>query len=149
MTIKARILAYIKEKGISREEFYKKTGLSASNFKGAALNSELGGEKVAKILSTYRCLSPNWLLLGEGPMLHSSQDSNNVQSISGDNNIQSGNNSKIDAQLSSSGRLEKLRFQINEMDKLLQEKDLRIKEKDIQIKEKDAQISKLLSILSK
>jgi len=149
MTIKARILSYIKEKGISREEFYREIGLSASNFKGAALNSELGGDKVAKILSTYRCISPNWLLLGEGPMLHSGQDSNNVQSISGDNNIQSGSNSNIDAQLPGNSHLEKLRFQIKEMEKLLQEKDLRIKEKDIQIKEKDAQINKLLSILSK
>ena len=69
MTIKDRILTFIKEQGISREDFYRSTELSASNFKGAALKSELGGEKIVKILTTYKILSPEWLLIGEGSML--------------------------------------------------------------------------------
>lgn len=73
MTIKDRILSYLKKQGISREEFYKETGLSASNFKGAALNSELGGEKIVRILSIYKQISPDWLLLGEGSMLRDSK----------------------------------------------------------------------------
>lgn len=69
MSIKDRILAFLKEQGISREDFYRTTGLSASNFKGAALKSELGGEKIVKILTTYEALSPEWLLMGDGSML--------------------------------------------------------------------------------
>lgn len=69
MTIKGRILTFLKEQGISREDFYRSTGLSASNFKGAALKSELGGDKIAKILTTYKFLSPEWLIIGEGSML--------------------------------------------------------------------------------
>lgn len=69
MTIKGRILAFLKEQGILREDFYRSTGLSASNFKGAALKSELGGEKIVKILTTYKELSPDWLLTGNGSML--------------------------------------------------------------------------------
>ena len=69
MTIKGRILTFIKEQGISREEFYRRTELSASNFKGAALKSALGSDKIAKILTIYNMLSPEWLLMGNGPML--------------------------------------------------------------------------------
>lgn len=69
MTIKERILTFLKEQGISREDFYRTTELSASNFKGAALKSELGGDKIAKIMTTYKILSPEWLITGEGSML--------------------------------------------------------------------------------
>lgn len=77
MTIKDKILSYIKERGVSREDFYRKTGLSASNFKGAALKSELGGDKIVKILTTYNELSPDWLLLDKGPMLRADDQPTN------------------------------------------------------------------------
>lgn len=44
-------------------------GFSDANFKGIGLKSELGGEKIAKILTSYPELSAEWLLLGEGDML--------------------------------------------------------------------------------
>lgn len=69
MTIKDRILTFLKEQGVSREDFYRSTGLSASNFKGVALKSELGGDKIVKILTVYNILSPEWLLMGNGSML--------------------------------------------------------------------------------
>ena len=78
MTIKDKILAFIKEKGLSREEFYRETGLSASNFKGAAMKSELGGDKIVKILTTYKDLSPEWLLTGEGSMLRTDEKTDNT-----------------------------------------------------------------------
>ena len=71
------------------------------------------------------------------------------QSITGDNNVQTGANSKIDMRNCYSDSPDVLKAQIEEKDKLLFEKEERIKEKDAQIKEKDAQINKLLSILSK
>lgn len=69
MTSKDRILLFIKEIGVTQTEFYNIIGVSASNFKGEAKKSELGGDKIAKILSTYPMLSPDWLLLGTGDML--------------------------------------------------------------------------------
>ena len=48
-TIKRRILQFIDFKGITKEEFYKKTEISSSNFKGKNLESEIGGEKIVKI----------------------------------------------------------------------------------------------------
>jgi len=68
-SIKKRIIDYISIKGVTKESFYKESGLSASNFKGKGAESELGGEKIAKILSLYDDLSAEWLLTGKGKML--------------------------------------------------------------------------------
>ncbi|MZP67206.1 MAG: peptidase S24 [Bacteroidales bacterium] len=69
LTIKDRILYFLENQGIKKTDFYEKTDISASNFKGAGLNSELGGDKIVKILTVYSLLSPEWLLTGEGQML--------------------------------------------------------------------------------
>lgn len=66
--IKGRLLNYLETKGISRETFYRETGISASNFKGTGLRSELGGDKIAKILRLYPDLNSEWLLTGQGGM---------------------------------------------------------------------------------
>ena len=68
MTIKDRILTFIKNKGIKMPEFCEITGFSKSNFKGVALNSDLGSDKIAKILTCFPELSAEWLILGEEPM---------------------------------------------------------------------------------
>ena len=67
--IKENILYYIDNQNIKKEDFYKKTGISASNFKGPGLKSEIGGDKIVKILSIYNNISSEWLLTGKGPML--------------------------------------------------------------------------------
>ena len=67
--IKYRIFEYLDYKGVTKSEFYEKTGLSRSNFKGQAANSELGGEKIAKILSEFKDLNAKWLLTGLGYMI--------------------------------------------------------------------------------
>ncbi len=68
MTIKDRILAFLKEKGIRMVDFCEKTGISKSNFKGIAMESDLGGDKIVKILTAYPSLSSEWLILGNGQM---------------------------------------------------------------------------------
>lgn len=68
MTIKEKILSFLKENNISQLDFFDKTGISPSNFKGKAKESELGGDKIVKILTTYKNLSPDWLLMDEGEM---------------------------------------------------------------------------------
>lgn len=67
--IKQRILQFIDNEKISKESFYKKTGISASNFKGSGLKSEIGGEKIAKILTEYDKINSEWLLIGKGEMI--------------------------------------------------------------------------------
>lgn len=67
-TIKEKILIFLELKGIKRESFYNETGFSASSFKGNALKSDLGVEKLAKILSVYPELNNHllWLIKSEG-----------------------------------------------------------------------------------
>ncbi len=69
LTIKDKILAFLKYKGIKKVDFYESTGIEASNFKGKNRFSQPGGDMLVKILTMYPDLSANWLLTGEGPML--------------------------------------------------------------------------------
>ncbi|AZA81603.1 hypothetical protein C1637_03255 [Chryseobacterium lactis] len=69
-TIKERIFFFLEKRGIKKETFYKETGMSSSNFKGAGLKSDLGVDKLAKILNVYPELKENenliWLITGNG-----------------------------------------------------------------------------------
>lgn len=67
--IKERMEKYIKNQHLRKIDFFKKTGISPSNFKGEGSKSELGGDKIAKILSIYSDINPDWLLTGQGSML--------------------------------------------------------------------------------
>ena len=67
--IKKRIVEYIENQLIKRGEFYQLTEISPSNFKGKGATSEIGGDKIAKILTSYPNLNPDWLLTGQGNML--------------------------------------------------------------------------------
>jgi hypothetical protein len=69
--IKARAMMYVNYKRISKECFFEQTNISASNFKGKGAESELGGDKIAKILTAYPDLSSEWLITGQGEMLKS------------------------------------------------------------------------------
>lgn len=71
MTIKEKILAFLDFKGIKKTSFFEEAGISPSNFKGNARLSELGGDKIAKILTVYPELSAEWLMRGEGEMIRS------------------------------------------------------------------------------
>lgn len=67
--IKERILQIIEFLGITKVVFCEKTKISYANLKGKSLESEIGGDKIAEILSIYNNISPEWLLTGKGEML--------------------------------------------------------------------------------
>lgn len=69
LTIKERILAYLDFKGIKKVDFFDATSIKDSNFKGKNLQSQIGGDMIVKILTTYPDLSAEWLLTGKGDML--------------------------------------------------------------------------------
>ena len=68
-TGKERIIYYLENQGIKKEDFYKKISSNGTNFRGKALKSELSGNKIAEILSFYPEINTEWLVLGQGPML--------------------------------------------------------------------------------
>ena len=79
--IKQRILQFIVNQNITKVEFCDKTGISYANMKGKSLQSEIGGDKVAEILSIYNEISPDWLILGIGSMFRSDQIESNIPVI--------------------------------------------------------------------
>lgn len=75
MTIKEKILAFLDCKGVKKTEFFESIGIAPSNFKGAAKQTELGGNKIVRILTAFSDLSAEWLLRDEGDMLRTPSES--------------------------------------------------------------------------
>lgn len=61
-----RILQYIDYKGINKNKFYNKTGLSNGFLDKVR---DIGVSKIEKILSAYNDINPLWLISGEGDMI--------------------------------------------------------------------------------
>lgn len=57
--IKSRVVKYLEISGIPREEFYRVTGIAASNFKGERCKSKLGGKKICDDAGYVRLVSHN------------------------------------------------------------------------------------------
>lgn len=71
--IKDRVLYLAENKEISKQDFFRKTGLKYSNFTGKSKESDLTSKSVAEILLKYPDVSPEWLLTGNGEMLRSEE----------------------------------------------------------------------------
>lgn len=72
LTLKEKILSFLSEMGIRKVDFFEKTGIQSSNFKGANVKSAPGGDMLVRILTIYPELSAEWLMRGEGEMLRNS-----------------------------------------------------------------------------
>ena len=70
MTSRDRILQFVEFKSISKNKFYKETGLS-NGFLDK--NNHPGADKLEQIIYTYPDISPEWLLTGKGDMLKSDE----------------------------------------------------------------------------
>ena len=66
MTSRDRIIKFVEYKGISKNKFYKETGLS-NGFLDK--NNHPGADKIEKIIYSYPELCAEWLITGEGSML--------------------------------------------------------------------------------
>ena len=67
--IKDRIIQVIEYKGIAKENFYKKIGMTSASFRGKAKETPINSTAIENILSEIKDLSPEWLLTGNGEML--------------------------------------------------------------------------------
>ena len=142
MTEKEKIKQYLESKGISKNSFYQKTGLSMGFLDSG---KSLGVDKLKTIIENFPDISLDWIVLDKGGKSSNNSISNGSGVVlSGQNN---GNT--IDNRQYYSDSPDVLRAQIELLDERIKEKDAQIKEKDAQIKEKDAQINRLLSILEK
>ncbi len=66
MTDKEKLIHYLQEKGISKNKFYEKTGLSVGFLNSG---SSLGVDKLRIIKNYYPDLNINWLVCDEGHMI--------------------------------------------------------------------------------
>lgn len=73
--IKKNILLYLDYKGISKYEFYNKTGVSNGVLTQKTGMSE---ENTIRFLSYYTEVNPTWLLTGEGSMIKDSEGNKNL-----------------------------------------------------------------------
>lgn len=69
MTIKDRILEFVKTQDISVRSFCSKVGINNALLSPSAMNSKFKTDKVFNILNIYPELSAEWLLRGEGEMI--------------------------------------------------------------------------------
>ena len=67
--IKDRIIQVIEYKGIAKEIFYKKIGMTSASFRGKAKETPINSTAIENILSEINDLNPEWLLTGKGTML--------------------------------------------------------------------------------
>lgn len=67
--VKERIIQLIEKKGIAKEEFYKRIGMTSANFRGSARKTPLNSVAIENIISLIPDVNTNWLLTGKGEML--------------------------------------------------------------------------------
>jgi putative phage repressor len=126
-----RIKQYIDFKGFTNSSFEKEIGVS-NGYIGTQLkrNADLGEGILNKIINNCLDLNPEWLLTGKGQMLNTKGDVDINQSIIGDGNIMTGNNSSNISNNSNQSRMKKLEEKIRELEKIIEEQKITIKEKD-------------------
>lgn len=129
--IKERVIQLLENKGIAKEKFYEKIGITSANFRGNAKKTPLNSTAIENILSEIPDLNLEWLLTGKGSMLKSEEISRLSQNITGNSNNQSGNDTNITGNSSQ---------QVNELQKQL-------KERDKEIERLKAQVDKLFKMI--
>lgn len=79
---KEKIKKYLEYKGISKNKFYVRTGLSVGFLDSG---KSLGVDKARIILNIYSDLNPDWLILDKGEMLkpESPETEKTLKSVSG------------------------------------------------------------------
>ncbi len=68
-TLKQRLVQFLEYKGISKSNFYKKTGLKRGILDNDKLHTGLNDKSIAIIIANFPEINPIWLLTGEGEML--------------------------------------------------------------------------------
>ena len=69
--IKKRVVELIEFKGVAKELFFTKIGVTSANFRGNAQKTPLNSKTIENILSEFPDINLEWLITGKGDMLKS------------------------------------------------------------------------------
>lgn len=72
--IKERIIQLLEYKGIPKEDFYVKIGMTSASFRGNAKKTPLNSNAIENILSEIDDANPEWIITGKGTMLRCASD---------------------------------------------------------------------------
>lgn len=138
-TIKERLTAYLKYKGINKSEFGRRVGVSNSYI--SAIRKSIQPDKTEKIASSFPDLNIAWLLTGDGEMLKDTVA-----------NIAQGDNStniagKVNNIRTNSSTIDKALDEIAEQRKLVAKAQDQVSVAMEQVSKSQQQIDRLLSIL--
>ena len=64
--IKQRVVQFAEKQSISKEEFFKRIGMTSANFRGKAQNSPLNSSTIENIISEFPEINLHWLVTGKG-----------------------------------------------------------------------------------
>lgn len=134
--IKERILQFIEYKGVTKERFYEKIGMTSANFRGKAKETPINSTAIENILSEYPDLNLEWLITGKGQMvkgniqnIHIEGKNKHLNNINGSSNITISQND------------------ISEIISLQKEMNIIIKTTQNQLSESQKQVNNLIEIL--
>ena len=136
--IKERIIQFIDLKGVTKEHFYNKIGMTSANFRGKAKETPINSTAIENILSEFPDLNLDWLITGKGEMTKMpTQIVKNEGTTNNQNNI----NAPIEGNITISQ---------NEMYNIIEiqrELNYIIKTSQEQLSESQKQVSDLIEIL--
>lgn len=67
--IKERVVEYIENRGIQKEKFFSRIGVTSANFRGNAKTTPLNSTTIENIITLYPDINLTWLITGKGNML--------------------------------------------------------------------------------
>lgn len=77
-TSKERIVQFLEDKGISKQEFYRQTGIKRGVLDSDKLQTAITDTQLAKVFATYPYLSANWIVMAWGkPYIDDTHDQTN------------------------------------------------------------------------
>lgn len=147
LTIKDKIVAFLRLQNIKKSDFFEATGIQPSNFKGKNMLSQPGGDMLVKILTIYPELSAEWLMRGDGEMLRGNGYAKIVDSTSIQHSA-SNTNEILDKQNTTSGVLNRLFDSLSEKEDILRKQAEEIGGLKERIKQLEYELKKHASVVS-
>ncbi len=136
--IKERIIQFIDLKGVTKEHFYNKIGMTSANFRGKAKETPINSTAIENILSEFPDLNLDWLITGKGEMTKmSTQIVKNEGTTNNQNNINAPVEGNITIPQNEMYNIIEIQRELNNIIKTSQE----------QLSESQKQVSDLIEIL--